>query len=78
MSYPGEIFLPRGTRLICPKCGELVAQVVVDIISRGEFDFRAIEHFDYPRDQAVWGVSPCCLERYVTFDGLFYTEFGIV
>ena len=71
---PKEIFLKRGTRLVCPNCRWPVAEVEVDLMERFEFDYRAIKQFD----DGPFGISPCCLERYITFDGVFYTEFGAV
>jgi len=78
MSYPGnygEIFIRAGTRLICPKCRNTVAEVLVDLMDRKEFHYNSILQYD--RD-GILGISSCCLERFITFEGVFYTEFGAV
>ena len=72
MNYSGECYIKAGTPLICPKCREVVAHVKVDIIDKSKFHFKSIE----PIEDCGWGISPCCLERYITLDGIFYTVFG--
>lgn len=63
-----------GTYLICPKCREPQAILIADIIDADKaFDWRVIKPID---PDAMVGVSVCCSERYVTFDGLFFTEDG--
>lgn len=71
----GRRFISRGTMLVCPKCGLPSAIVTVDIYPDETFDFRCIAPL--VRDGVV-GISDCCLARYVTFDGLYYTELGPV
>jgi hypothetical protein len=71
----GKRFIPRGTLLVCPKCGTPSAIVTVDVWPDETFDFRAIAPLD--RD-GVSGISSCCLSRYVTFEGMYYTEDGAV
>lgn len=74
MTYLGDgRFLPAGTILVCPVCGEKQATLSCDIFPDRTWDFRAITPID--RDGII-GVSTCHEARYVTFDGLFYTESG--
>lgn len=73
MEYGGERFLKAGTVLVCPKCGMPQAVLNTDVYPDKDWDFRVISPMD--RD-AIVGVSQCHDERYVTFQGIFYTEFG--
>jgi|CXWL01.1.fsa_nt_gi hypothetical protein len=66
-------FLPAGTILVCPCCGKEQAFISVDIYPDQSLDWRVI----VPKEQnAILGVSSCCNERYITFEGLFSCDFG--
>lgn len=77
MSHLGENdpLIKAGTKLVCPKCRNHVAEVLFDLMDRREFHYNAILQYD--RD-GILGVSSCCLERYITFDGVFFSEFGAI
>ena len=75
MNYLGR-FIPRDTVLICPQCLKPQAVLTVDIVDANQaFNWNCIKPIN---DDSIIGVSDCCLQRYVTFDGLFFTEDGPV
>ena len=68
-------FIPKDTVLICPCCRKHQAIISVDIWPDQTWDWRAVNTF---KKDAIIGVSYCCNVRYITFEGLFYTEKGVI
>jgi hypothetical protein len=73
MILNGERFIPEGTILTCPSCKRYNAILVCDIWPDKTFDWRAIRVLI---PDSIIGVCYNCDFRYVTFDGVFYTDNG--
>lgn len=78
---PVSNFLPEGTKISCPKCAIIIAELIDDlykdqVIDPDKFAAISVEQEDIKRGKPM--VCPRCKEPYAKFNGrgLLHTTMG--